>query len=81
MGITHCLMLIVENVILSAPGIMSALELAWMEPLSFSQLKVGGGKPVASQERDTKLFTTTVTLSGLTPMIVGGTERKNTRNI
>lgn len=51
-----------------------------MGPLSFSQLKVGGGKPVASQERDTKLFTTTVTVSGLRPIMVGGTERKKIRN-
>ena len=47
-----------------------------MGPRSFSQLKVGGGKPVASQERDTKLFTTAVTVSGLRPIMVGGTERK-----
>lgn len=44
-----------------------------MGPLSFSQLKVGGGKPVASQDRDTKLFTTTFTLSGFKPMMDGGT--------
>lgn len=51
-----------------------------MGPWSLSQLRVGGGKPVASQERDTKLFTTTVTVSGLGPMMVGGTERKRARN-
>lgn len=47
-----------------------------MGPFSFSQLKVGGGKPVASQERDTKLFTTTVTVSGFRPIMVGGTKSK-----
>ena len=52
-----------------------------MGPLSFSQLKVGGGKPTASQERDTKLFTTTVTVSGFRPIMVGGTERKRITHI
>lgn len=42
--------------------------------LSFSQLRTGGGKPLASQERDTKLLTTTVSASGFGPMMVGGTD-------
>lgn len=58
---------------LSVPGMTSALVLARMGLLSFSQLRVGGGKPVASQERDTKLLTTTVNVSGFCPMMVGGT--------
>lgn len=61
---------------LSVPGITSALVLAWMGLLSFSQLRVGGGKPVASQESDTKLLTTTVKVSGFGPMIVGGTNKE-----
>lgn len=61
---------------LTVPGMIRALALAWMGPFSFSQLKVGGGKPVASQERDTKLFTTTVTVSGFRPIMVGGTKSK-----
>lgn len=61
---------------LTVPGMIRALALAWMGPFSFSQLKVGGGKPVASQERDTKLFTTTATVSGFRPIMVGGTKSK-----
>jgi len=60
---------------------MSELLLARMGPLSFSQLSEGGGKPEASQERDTKLFTTTVTFSGLTPIMVGGTARQKRSRI
>lgn len=46
-------------------------------PLSLSQLRVGGGKPVASHDRETKLLSTTFTLSGLEPRMTGGTERKD----
>lgn len=48
----------------TAPGMMSAFVLASTGLLSFSQLREGGGKPVASQLSDTKLFNTTVTFSG-----------------
>lgn len=61
---------------LTVPGMIRALALAWMGPFSFSQLKVGGGKPVASQERDTKVFTTTDTVSGFRPRMVGATKNK-----
>lgn len=67
------------NTKLVVPGMISALGLPWMRPRSFNQLKVGGGKPVASHDTDTKLFTTTVTFSGLRPIIVGGTERRKAR--
>lgn len=54
--------------------------LAWTGPLSFSQLRVGGGKPVASHDRETKLLSTTFTLSGLEPRMMGGTEWKKNKN-
>lgn len=65
---------------LTIPGSMRAFVLVWTGPLSFSQLKVGGGKPVASHDRETKLFTTTFTLSAFKPMMMGGTKRKKKKS-
>jgi len=56
---------------------MSALVLACKGLLSLNQLRVGGGSPVASQFRDIKLFTTTVTFSSLMPTIEGDTDNKH----
>lgn len=59
------------------PGMIRALLLACTGFLSFSQLRVGGGKPVASQLRETKLFTTTIAFSSFTPTMEGGTGAHN----
>lgn len=46
-----------------------------------SQLRSGGGKPVTSQVREMKLFTTTVKFSGLVPRTIGGTAERDTLTV
>lgn len=61
----------------SSPGTINVLVFKLIDFPFLSQLRSGGGKPVTSQVREMKLFTTTVKFSGLAPTTLGGTVERN----
>lgn len=59
------------------PGKMSMLVLECRGVPSLSQVRLGGGKAVASHVKEKKLFITTVMFSVLKPTILGGTVQQS----